>query len=209
MTITLMRTLLTITLLALALGASATAQCTPHTGTGGGTDCVAPINTVPQPGASATTVFTWTAATTAVPCPPGIGTAAKPVMCLNNGAILIDSGSGYTLPVGSEGPQGPPGPIGPAGAPGKSGATGPQGPQGLAGAAGPSGPPGAAGAAGAPGATGPQGPIGATGAQGAAGAAGPAGPAGPPGTMPKTCTVTVVWLNAQRTIGRETYTGCK
>jgi hypothetical protein len=166
------RALLTLLLLLLPFAATAHGQVVkcPTTAPAGATCIQGPIYVIPQPGASPTTMISFTAATTAAPCPPGIGTAAIPVVCLSNGAILVDSGAGYVPQVGPPGPSGPPGSPGPAGSQGAQGATGPTGPQGATGPQGVQGVAGATGPAGPKGATGATGPTGATGKQGPAGA---------------------------------------
>jgi hypothetical protein len=105
----------------------------PTTAPAGSTCVQGPLYVIPAPGATPTTTITFAAATTANPCPPGIGTAAYPVECLSNGSILIDSGAGYVAQTGPMGPSGPPGTPGPAGPQGIQGIQGKQGPQGPAG----------------------------------------------------------------------------
>lgn len=131
-----MRRLLTLAILALLPGVAA-AQCAPAAK--GGTSCVGPLTVTPLPGQSPTTTISFTAATAASPCPPGVGTAADPVVCLSNGAILIDSGAGYVPQAGPPGPPGSKGDPGAQGAPGVNGTNGRDGTNGTNGSNGANG----------------------------------------------------------------------
>lgn len=138
------------------------AQCNPNTTTGG-TDCGAPVGTIPAAGKAQTYQLDVMPGTTAAPCmtlaqqPPRFpGMYRK---CWQNGEEWIDYGAGY-VQSGATGPTGPPGPQGVAGA------QGPMGPQGPTGSVGPPGQPGATGPAGKQGAQGPQGIQGIPGKQG-------------------------------------------
>lgn len=168
--------------LLLSVGVRAQVVTCPASAPAGATCVQGPLYVIPAPGANPTTTISFMAATAANPCPPGVGTVTSPVVCLDNGAILVDQGSGYAPQVG------PPGPAGPAGATGATGATGASGPQGIQGVAG---------------ATGAQGPKGAT---GATGPAGPQGKQGPAGTIQST--ITCSKMTTAR-LGAVTLSGCK